>query len=112
MTGLYFKRTFPLEPVIYSNLAEGKSETYWNYPQDQLFPVAGCGFGGVLMKTEALVDLEEPPFLPFLHLGEDLSFCVRMGEKGRKIGCDSRIKMGHMGTIVFSEKLYKHPKGG
>ena len=28
-----------------------------------------------------------------------------------RIACDSRIKLGHMGTIVFQEKLYKHPKG-
>lgn len=110
-TGLYFKRTFPLEPVIYKSIdtETPKAEPYWDYPQDSLFEVAGCGFGGVLSKTEALADTSEPPFLPFLHLGEDLSFCVRMAEKGRKIACDSRVKLGHMGTIVFSEKLYKHP---
>lgn len=110
-TGLYFKRTFPLEPVIYRSIdtETPKAEPYWDYPQDALFEVAGCGFGGVLVKTEALADTSEPPFLPFLHLGEDLSFCVRMAEKGRKIACDSRVKLGHMGTIVFSEKLYKHP---
>lgn len=110
-TGLYFKRTFPLEPVIYKSIdtETPKAEPYWDYPQDALFEVAGCGFGGVLVKTEALADTDEPPFLPFLHLGEDLSFCVRMAEKSRKIACDSRVKLGHMGTIVFSEKLYKHP---
>lgn len=113
VTGIYFKRTFPLEPVIYKHIdtETPKAETYWDYPQDQLFEVAGCGFGGVMMKAEVLYDLEEPPFLPFLHLSEDLSFCVRMGEKGRKIACDSSVKLGHMGTIVFNEKLYKHPKG-
>ena len=111
VTGLYFKRGFPVEPVIYKGIDTEKPEavTYWDYPQDDIFPVAGCGFGGVLMNTEALRDLSEPPFLPFLHLSEDLSFCVRMKEKGIRIGCDSRVKMGHMGTIVFSEKLYKHP---
>ena len=112
VTGLYFKRTFPLEPVIYSHIEEAKAETYWEYPQDQLFPVAGCGFGGVLMKTDILRDLKDPPFLPFLHLSEDLSFCVRMAAHDRRMACDSRVKLGHMGTIVFSEKLYKHPKGG
>lgn len=114
VTGLYFKRTFPLEPVIYKKLdmETPKAETFWDYPQDRLFRVAGCGFGGLLMRTDILCDLKEPPFLPFLHLSEDLSFCVRMEETGRKIACDSRVKLGHMGTIVFSEKLYKHPKGG
>ena len=109
VTGLYFKRTFPLEPVIYSHLEEAKADTFWDYPRDQVFQVAGCGFGGVLMRTDVLLGISEPPFLPFLHLSEDLSFCVRMAETGRKIACDSRVKLGHMGTIVFSEKLYKHP---
>ena len=111
VTGLYFKRTFPLEPVIYSHIEEAKADTFWDYPQDQLFPVEGCGFGGVMMRTDILRDIDEPPFTPFLHLSEDLSFCVRALARGYKIGCDSRIKLGHMGTIVFSEKLYKHPKG-
>lgn len=111
VTGLYFKRTFPLEPVIYNEIDTEKPEakTFWDYPQDGLFPIAGCGFGGVLIKTEILRDLKEPPFLPFLHLSEDLSFCVRMAEQGRRIACDSRIKLGHLGTIVYSEKLYRHP---
>lgn len=114
VTALYFKRTFPLEPVIYSRIDTEKPEavTFWDYPQDALFQVAGCGFGAVLTTTQALRETEEPPFLPFLHLSEDLSFCVRMAEKGRRIACDSRIKCGHMGTIVFSEKLYKHPAKG
>lgn len=112
VTGLYFKRTFPIEPVIYEHIdtETPKAETYWSYPQDALFEVAGCGFGGVLVKTEALREQTEPPFLPFMHLSEDLSFCVRMAEKGRRIACDSRIKLGHLGTIVFSEKLYKRPE--
>lgn len=111
VSGLYFKRTFPIEPVIYRQLDIEASQavTYWNYPQDQIFRIAGCGFGGVMMRTEVMADLEEPPFTPFLHFGEDLSFCIRMAEKGRKIACDSSIKLGHMGTIVFNEKLYKHP---
>ena len=108
---LYFKRTLPAEPVIYKaiDVEKPKAEPYTDYPVDALFPVAACGFGGVLMRTEVLYNLKEPPFLPFLHLGEDLSFCIRMQEQGRRIGCDSRVKMGHMGTIVFSDKLYRHP---
>ena len=118
VSGLYFKRTFPAEPVIYKGICcsseegETRADTYWDYPQDSVFKIAGCGFGGVLMRTDVLLDLEEPPFQPFLHLSEALSFCVRMLENKRKIACDSRVKLGHMGTIVFSEKLYKHPQGG
>ena len=115
-TGLYFKRTFPAEPVIYEQLDLEKpaAYTYWNYPRDQVFRIAACGFGGVMVKTECIREMEEPPFQPFLHFSEDLSFCVRMAEKNRRIACDSRIKLGHMGSIVFQEKLYRHPadKGG
>lgn len=117
VSGIYFKRTFPLEPVIYGSIDIDKPEakTFWDYPQDDIFPIAACGFGGVMVKTEVLAGLKEPPFLPFLHLSEDLSFCVRMAEQGKKMACDSRVKLGHMGTIVFNEKMYKHPgaaKGG
>ena len=111
VTGIYFKRKFPAEPVLYKDLGTdtGEAETYADYPQDALFEVAGCGFGGVLMRTEILADMEDPPFEMFPGYSEDLSFCIRMAQKGRKIHCDSRVKLGHLGTIIFSEKLYRHP---
>ena len=109
--GLYFKRRFPIEPVILKKLEANpvQTETYLDYPKDALFPIAGCGFGGVMMRTEALYDLDEAPFILMPGLSEDFSFCVRMRERGRKMGCDSRVKMGHIGLSVFSEKLYQHP---
>lgn len=111
ISGLYFKRAFPLEPVIYKHIDVEKPEAvpYWDYPKDTAFPIAGCGFGGVMMKTEVLMKLQEPPFQPFLHLSEDLSFCVRMHEAGYKVGCDSRVKLGHWGSLAFGEQMYKHP---
>lgn len=111
VTGVYFKRKFPAEPVLYKSLGTdtGEAVTYDDYPQDALFPVAGCGFGGVLMRTEVLADLDEPPFAMIPGYSEDLSFCIRMEEKKRPIFCDSRVKLGHLGTIIFSEKLYRHP---
>lgn len=114
VTGLYFKRKFPAEPVLYKSIDMEKmqAETYWDYPHDALFPVAACGFGGVLMKTEALANTDDPPFEMFPGYSEDLSYCIRAAEKGWKIGCDSRVKLGHIGTVIFGEKMYKHPKGG
>ena len=111
VSGLYFKRTFPAEPVLYKAIdpTVPKSDTYWDYPRDSIFPAAGFGFGGVMMRVDAIADMEEPPFLPFANLSEDLSFCVRMAERGKRMACDSRIKLGHMGMIVFGEKMYKHP---
>ena len=111
VTGLYFSRSLPVKPIIYKSIdtETPEAEAYTDYPPDALFPIAGCGFGGLLMRTEALVHYDDPPFLPFPHMSEDLSFCVRMAEKGYRLGCDSRVKLGHLGMIVFSEKLYKHP---
>lgn len=110
VTGLYFKRMFPTEPVIYKKLTkEPELEPFLDYPKDAVFPVRGCGFGGILMKTDLLKDMTEPPFLPFPNISEDLSFCLRMN--GR-LACDSRVKLGHIGLSVYSEQLYQHPRGG
>ena len=109
--GIFFKRKFPLEPVIYKKMCAEPptAETYWDYPKDALFPVAGCGFGGVMMKTECLAEMEEPPFNMIPGLSEDFSCCVRMARLGKKMACDSRVKMGHIGLSIYSEKLYQPP---
>ena len=110
--GLYFKRELPVTPVIYSRLTteSGKAEQYDDYPRDQLFPVAGCGFGAVMMTTELLKKLGERPFTPFPGLSEDLSFCLRAVCEGARIACDSRIKVGHVGQIVYGEQMYRRPE--
>lgn len=103
VSGLYFKRTFPTEPVIYKKVNEGLADPFLDYP-DGLFPIEGCGFGGILMKTDLIKDMTEPPFKPFMNLSEDLSFCMRI--RGKKLACDSRVKLGHIGYAVYSESLY------
>ena len=112
--GLYFKRKFPLEPVIYTKMLADPptAEMFYDYPKDALFEVAGCGFGGVLMKTEAIAEMDEPPFDMIPGLSEDFSCCVRMARLGKKMACDSRVKFGHIGLSIYNEKLYKHPDGG
>ena len=42
-------------------------------------------------------------------LSEDFSCCVRLAKNGRKMACDSRVKLGHIGLSVYNEHLYKHP---
>ena len=111
--GLYFKRQLPLTPVIYRDIdAEaGKAEAYTDYPKDSLFEIAGCGFGAVMMTTELLRSVANlcgrGPFDPCKRLSEDLSFCLRAGGIGARIGCDSRVKVGHVGQITYSENLYR-----
>ena len=117
VSGLYVSRKAPIHPVIYKSIRRDPAEngftpvaeTFHDYPRDDLFRIAGCGFGGVMMRTDVLMDLEDAPFTPLPGLGEDFSFCVRMARHGRRIACDSRVKLGHMGVSVFSESMYAHP---
>ena len=113
--GLYFKRELPTTPVIYKSItmATSQAEPFLDYPADALFPVAGCGFGAVMMNTELLMRADTfrtGPFTPLMHLSEDLSFCRRAADVGAKMACDSRVKVGHVGQIVIGEQLYRRPE--
>lgn len=113
--GIFFKRQFPLFPVIYKSCDSGTGETevYQDYPKDSIFPVEACGFGAVMMTAELLKKVWDKfgePFALMPALSEDLSFCARARSLGAKIACDSRIKVGHVGLISYGEEM-KHPGG-
>lgn len=119
VSGLYFKRMFPIKPMIAKSLywrevdgvAETGNEIYYDYPRDDVFEIAASGFGCVLVKMDTIQELTEhfkmSPFEPMPNLGEDFSFCWRMSRLGKKMYCDSRIKLGHMGTFQFNEAVYE-----
>lgn len=118
--GLFFKRSLPTVPVIYKQLAppfedeEKNIKTrivpYTDYPRDSLFEVEGCGFGAVMMTTELAKAVwetyKEPAFHPYQWCGEDMAFCYKVRQMGRKIWCDSSIKVGHTGEVEFNETTY------
>lgn len=115
--GLYFKRVLPTEPVIYRqetatdpNHGEYiKSTPLLTYPRNTLFQIDACGFGAVMMDVSLLREVWDrygPPFTPYLNLGEDLTFCWRVRQLGVPIWCDSTIRVGHLGQVVFSEETY------
>lgn len=108
--GIYFKREIPTTPVIYDSV-DGKVSVYSNYPKDKIFKIAGCGFGAVMMTTDLLREVcdayHEGPFTPLPGLSEDLSFCWRAGKIGAWMVCDSQIKVGHVGQMVFGEQMYQ-----
>lgn len=106
VTGVYVTRKRPIKPTLYKAIAPGSAEAYSDYPRDSLFEIAGCGFGGVMVTTELIKrvgDVFGYPFSPMLGLGEDLSFCARARQLGRKIYCDSTIKYGHVGMYEYTE---------
>ena len=111
--GLYFKRRAPVEPVIYKSIGkDGMVEPYLDYPRNSVFRIAGCGFGAVMTTTRLLAMVAEEasvvgPFSPYHGLSEDLSFCWRASEVKARMVCDSRVKVGHVGQMVFGEQMYR-----
>lgn len=118
VTGLYFTRRTPVEPVIYRRLYFTRedpqfptphAESMNDYPKDSVFPVYACGFGAVMTSTALIRRVRERfglPFSPQSGWGEDLSFCIRAHEVGATITCDSTIKCGHVGKYVYDESAF------
>lgn len=115
VSGLYFTRKAPYKPVIFKRAGYDKvgengvkpiAEAYYDYPKDGIFEVAAAGFGGVMMNVSLLAEVEKNfglPFSPIMGFGEDISFCLRVHEMGKKMYCDPSAKMGHVGQFVYDE---------
>lgn len=119
VSGLYIQRKPPHSPTIYRRcelmkLEGGKldpvAESYEDYPRNQLFEIAACGFGCCLMSMDLVRRVNDQfglmPFMPVGGFGEDLSFCIRAKRAGGRIGCDSSVKAGHIGRMVFDEEWH------
>lgn len=115
LTGLYYRRVQPYSPVLFSKLEayEDMSGCEWEEFEeipDELFEVAGCGFGAVLIKTDVLFDVQAQygtMFTPISGFGEDIAFCWRARQMGYKIWCDPSIELGHVGYSVVNGNFYK-----
>lgn len=113
VTALCFKRSFPTYPTIFKDIRFDKTwdvDIYNDYPKDSVFEIAGAGMACCLIKTDLLKQVAEyfkcSPFEPLPSLGEDYSLCYRLREMGVKMFCDSRIKIGHVGSFVFNENTF------
>ena len=104
VSGICFTKTTPPNPTILKRFEGETGIIYHDYPKDQVFEVAASGFGCCLMKTSLY---EKGVFYPLPNWGEDYSFCIRMKEKGIKMYCDSRVKVGHVGDFDYNEELYQ-----
>ena len=123
VSGLFFMRKLPTVPtiareIIYRTEGEAihsEAKYYLDYPHDAVFPIAGTGMAFTLIKVDlvkrVIDEFHVPPFHMFPLLGEDYSFCLRAGKLGAKLVCDSRVKIGHIGTYVYDEQTYLGQKG-
>lgn len=113
ITGVYYRRVPPFTPVLYDEFNVTDEAVTWKETRDvkdDFFEVEGCGFGCVLMPTEALFDVYEKygqPFDPISGSGEDLSFCWRARQLGYKIVCDPSIQPGHVGHQIITKEFYE-----
>lgn len=115
--GLYFTRKAPIEPCFYRELQQfesgrTKAIPYTDYPRGTIFEVAGIGFGAAMCSVEALklAGVESGPFSPIQGWGEDLSFAIKVREKGVKLYCDSRIIVKHIGQTLIDESTWRGKK--
>ena len=114
VTGLYFRRLLPTQPILAKTLertSTGKciKEVYDDYPKDSLFEIAASGFGVTMCTTKMLKDVYDhfgKPFEPMPNIGEDFSFCYRARQLGYKLYCDSSIKADHVGLFCYGEHNY------
>jgi hypothetical protein len=116
VTAVYHTRRPPFHPCIYKELhwtvdEDGRvdtgSEVMYPYPKNNLFDVAGCGFGCCITSAPLLkrmIDKYGAPFYPLMGMGEDLSFCHRANEIGETLFCTSKVKVGHVGQYIYDEK--------
>ena len=114
ITGVYYRRVKPFKPVLYSKLEINDEGCDWlgydDYPTDDLFEVAGCGFGCVLTPTNVFLDVAQKfgdMFAPINGVGEDLSFCWREKQCGYKIIADPSIQCGHVGHYVVDRQFFE-----
>ena len=118
VSGLYFTRKTPVEPVAFTRIYErsmpdGSSIptvdpiTRWN--EDGLTEIAGCGFGCVMMSVDLIrrvANSHRLPFSPAIGFAEDLSFCPRVRAIGEKIYLDPSVQAGHVGISVVDESTW------
>ena len=115
VSALCTTRKYPIKPCVYEKCGYEQMDekqvkpiarAYNNYPKDSVFECEAVGLAAVMMNTSLLKEVEAKyglPFAPMLGFGEDLSFCLRVKDLGKKIWCDSRVKVGHIGYKTYGE---------
>ena len=124
VTALTFSRRMPTSPTICKELHWERKENgeidhgctfYKDYPKDSVFPIAAAGCACLLMKTELCEKVIQnfgcAPFDNLPCVGEDYSFCWRLTQLGVEMVCDSRVKVGHVGEMIYDEDVYLGQKG-
>lgn len=119
ISGLYFGRRKPYDPIIYKQIIPRSDdvipETITEYNIDrELFKIDACGMGFCLINVDCIRkivdDSDCSPFEPFKGLGEDISFCYRAKQSGFDIWCDTTFDLTHWGEYGFGKEDWLREK--
>ena len=106
-TGWYIKK-IPGQyiPELYRKKEDGQYKNFRSLPENELLPVAACGFGCTLVKNGVFQKIGSNNWFEYVHgknaiCSEDINFCIKASEKGFAIIADTSLCCGHVGQIVF-----------
>lgn len=113
VTGVYVGKCVNHKPVLFTELHKddescgpyARKHGMRELMKNDLFEVAGCGAGFLLVKEHVIRIMmihKHEWFKPYEGLGEDVSFCQRCTELGIKIWADNSFPMGHIKYIEYS----------
>lgn len=105
VTGLYFSRAYPHQPLIFEYADEDGAclYAYLDGTESRLKKIVAAGLGFCLVNTEVFRKMEKP----WVRLGEldpqewcdDIGFFKRVREAGFEIYCDTECLIGHIGSV-------------
>lgn len=114
VTGLYLKRDYPHEPIIFDFQDERGWGTFKRLKRTDkgLIEVVSAGFGCCLIKMSVFDRLDKfygDKAKPYVRLGEieqdnwcdDTGFFRRCSQAGIKIHCDLDALVGHQGQVTI-----------
>ena len=103
VTGIYFGKGKPHLPIIKKlDLEAGCYNVYIEWG-NQPFEVDGGGMGFMLIPKYVVQAMKQPLCTWNSGFSEDLNFCLKAKKDyGFKIWADPRIRLGHIGSQIFT----------
>ena len=110
VSGLYFRRIPPFEPIIIlenDGSMERRPDLYRSGDKTP-FKVHSTGMGFILIKREVIEKVKAlgvPLFDVRGNIGEDIWFCLQVNTAGYYIMCAPDVEVGHLGekTMITGE---------
>jgi hypothetical protein len=100
VTGIYWTKVEPPEPVIYKELHMGP---YLDFPKNAIFELDAAGMGCCLINTEVFRKIPKPWFdykietdRDLLNVGEDFFFFIKAKKYGYTLWCNSNVLCMHL----------------